>query len=89
MAGRLYPPILDYSMPAFALENNDPIVRIYFGLPVYNTWSEVGSVHITVRYFSNNENALGVGYPAKIKVAAPLIDEERRSSRRFSSWYNL
>ena len=77
MAGRLYPPILDYSMPAFALENNDPIVRIYFGLPVYNTWSEVGSVHITVRYFSNNENALGVGYPAKIKVAAPLIDEER------------
>ena len=77
MAGRLYPPILDYSMPAFALESSDPTVRIYFGLPVYNSWSEVGSVHITVRYFSNNENALGSGYPAKIKVAVPLIDEER------------
>ena len=77
MAGRLYPPILDYSMPAFAIENDDPTVRIYFALPVYNSWGEVGSVHMTVRYFSNNENALGLGYPAKIKVVAPLIDEER------------
>ena len=77
MAGRLYPPILDYSMPAFALDNSNPIVRIYFGLPVYNSWSEVGSVHITVRYFSNNANALGTGYPAKIKVATPMTDNDR------------
>ena len=77
MAGRLYPPILDYSMPAFVLEGTDPIVRIYFALSVYNSWSEVGSVHMTVRYLESNANALGTGYPAKIKVVAPQIDEER------------
>ena len=85
MAGRLYPPIVDYSMPAFAIEGDDSIARIYFALPVYTSWNEVGSVHVTVRYLDNNENALSLGYQAKIKVAAPRIDDTRvtRSDKYF------
>ena len=85
MAGRLYPPILNYSMPAFALEGNEPIVRIYFSLPSYNAWSEIGSVHMTVRYLESNANALSNSYPAKIKIVIPQIDEER--SARQDKYY--
>lgn len=76
MAGRLYPPILDYSMPAFVAKQDTP-VRIYFAIPTYNSLSEIGSVHMTVRYLESNENALSSTYPAKIKVAAYETDNER------------
>ncbi len=76
-SNRLYPPILDYSMPAFALESNQTSVRIYFALSVYNAESEIRSVHMTVRYLSSNENALADAYKAKIKIAVPILDNER------------
>lgn len=88
MAGRLYPPILDYSMPAFALEGEDPVVRIYFAIPVYNSINEIESVQMTVRYLESNENALSSGYRAKIKVASIETDIDR-VSRQDSHYVEL
>ena len=76
-AGRLYPPIVDYSMPAFALEGDNPKVKIYFALPSYISASEAKMVHMTVRYLESNANALSGGYPAKIKVSSIQLDEDR------------
>ena len=68
-SNKLYPPIVDYSMPAFVIDTNTKSTRIYFSLPVYNSLSEIGSVHMTVRYLNDNSSALSSTYKAKIKVA--------------------
>lgn len=63
----LYPPIIEYSMPAFPY--TDDKVRIYFGLSNFNSKADIRNVHLTVRYQENNANALNTTlYPAKIKV---------------------
>ena len=68
MASKLYPPIVDYSMPAF--DKNSKEIRIYFALSSYNKISEVVGAHMTVRYQTDNTNALSSSYPAKIKVCS-------------------
>lgn len=69
----LFPPIVDSSMPAFAVtENNGSYqgsVRIYFTNPELNptinvnssatgTTEDIQQIHATVSYLSNNQNAL-------------------------------
>ena len=73
----LFPPIVAYSMPAFAIENSNnetraagnTSVRIYFALSSYNSRGNFSQVHATVRYQQNNSNALDLEqYPAQIKI---------------------
>jgi len=66
----LYPPVIDYSMPAFSVEDaQENGVRIYFALSTLNSISSIETAHLTVKYQSNNVNALAVSaYPGKIKV---------------------
>ena len=64
----LYPPIIEYSMPAFAY--TDKTVRIYFGISDFNSKADIKNVHITVKYQENNSNALNTNvYPSKIKIS--------------------
>lgn len=64
----LYPPIIEYSMPAFAY--TDKTVRIYFGISDLNSKADIKNVHITVKYQENNSNALNTSvYPSKIKFS--------------------
>ena len=75
-SSNLYPPIVAYSMPAFAIENStntravgNTRVRVYFALSSYNSRSNFSTVHATVRYQQNNSNALDrTRYPAQIKI---------------------
>ena len=78
----LYPPIVPYSMPAFVcqeqgesdsnnIQQQNTSVRIYFALSSYNKFNEIRQAHVTVRYQSNNTNALDTAsdaYPAQIMV---------------------
>ena len=73
----LYPPIVAYSMPAFAVEDvqdsqgsvSTEGVRIYFALSSYNRRADFSKAHFTVRYQQNNANALREDdYPAQIKI---------------------
>lgn len=67
-SSNLYPPIVAYSMPAFAIEDNTR-VRVYFALSSYNSRNNFSTVHATVRYQQNNSNALNrEPYPAQIKI---------------------
>ena len=90
-SNRLYPPVLDYAMPAFALENLETTgVRIYFSIPVYNSVGDIGSVHVTVRYLDSNANALAGSYPAKIKVCqmnVVTLDEDPIRFARNDKYY--
>lgn len=67
MASRLYPPLINYSMPAFDKDNEEG-VNIYFALSSFNIRTEIKQAHATVRYQSSNANALSSVYPAKIKI---------------------
>ena len=67
MAKRLYPPLINYSMPAFDKDNEEG-VNIYFALSSFNIRTEIKQAHATVRYQSSNANALSSVYPAKIKI---------------------
>lgn len=71
-AGRLYPPIINYAMPAFAVtgnNNKNDSVRIYFALSDYNSLSDINSIQLTVRYLESNENALNTTtYKGRIKA---------------------
>lgn len=61
----LYPPIINFAMPAFNCK--DPI-KIYFAISTYNSLSEIAQAQVTVRYQTNNANALNATkYPNKIK----------------------
>ena len=90
-SNRLYPPVLDYAMPAFALENLETTgVRIYFSIPVYNSVGDIGSVHVTVRYLDSNANALAGSYPAKIKICqmnSITLDEDPIRFARNDKYY--
>ena len=73
---RLYPPIINYAMPAFASSSNS--VRIYFALPTYDAPGDIASVHMTVRYQDSNENALKSTYGSRVKAFNSLsIDNEK------------
>ena len=52
----LYPPVIASSMPAFNIKKGK--VKVYFTLPIYNSINEINQVHLTLRYQSNNVNAL-------------------------------
>ena len=68
MAERLYPPILNYSLPAFAIQSGTTRVRIYFALSDYSSNTNA-SVQMTVRYQDNNENALKTStYKGRVKA---------------------
>jgi len=80
-SSNLYPPIVAYSMPAFAVDeqgtsavtgqSSDNTVRVYFALSSYNRRSDFNTAHVTVRYQQNNANALSTEkYPAQIKICA-------------------
>lgn len=61
----LYPPVINFAMPAFNYK--DPI-KVYFAISTYNTLSEIAQAQVTVRYQTNNANALNTTtYPNKIK----------------------
>ena len=73
----LYPPIVAYSMPAFAVddvkgaEGSTGIngVRVYFALSSFNKRSDFSKAHVTVRYQINNANALDKdAYPGQIMI---------------------
>jgi len=84
MAERLYPPVLSYSLPAFAIQTNTDTttVRIYFALSDYSSNSNT-SVQMTVRYQDNNENALNIEtYKGRVKAFETYsIDNEKITQR--------
>lgn len=62
----LYPPIIDYSMPTFDYKATS--VRIYFALSPFMRMADIKQAHLTVRYQTNNANALSSTYTARIKA---------------------
>ena len=81
-AGRLYPPIINYAMPAFS--NTQSSVRIYFALSDYTSLQDVAAIHLTARYLDNNENALAINYKTRIKLipsSSIFIDEDRKTQK--------
>ena len=62
----LYPPIVDYSMPTFDYKATS--VRIYFSLSPFMRMEDIKQMHISVRYQTNNANALSPIYVANIKA---------------------
>ena len=62
----LYPPIIDYSMPTF--DYKAASVRIYFSLSPYSRLQDIQQIHVSVRYQSNNANALSPIYVANVKA---------------------
>lgn len=61
----LYPPIVNFAMPAF--DYKKPI-RVYFAISTYNALDEISQAQVTVRYQTNNANALNTSnYPNRIK----------------------
>lgn len=61
----LYPPIVDYMMPAFDYRKQ---VRIYFAISTYNSMADVAQAQILCRFQRTNGNALNTSiYPNKIK----------------------
>ena len=67
----LYPPIIAYSMPAFAVDTTNEestSVRVYFALSAYNKRSNITEAHVTVRFQQNNANALKSEYKTQFKV---------------------
>ena len=91
-SSNLYPPIVAYSMPAFAIENStntravgNTKVRIYFALSSYNSRSNFSTVHVTVRYQQNNSNALDRElYPAQIKICKKIYEVEPNNTEEIS-----
>ena len=64
----IYPPIVNFAMPAF--DYKKPI-RVYFAISTYNTLSDIAQAQVTVRYQTNNTNALDTSkYPNKIKTCS-------------------
>ena len=84
MASRLYPPLINYSMPAFDKDNEEG-VNIYFALSSFNVRSEIAQAHVTVRYQSSNANALSSNYPAKIKIC---VIEQSKDGRYYINLKN-
>ena len=61
----IYPPIVNFAMPAF--DYKKPI-RVYFAISTYDSLSDIAQAQVTVRYQTNNANALNTSkYPNKIK----------------------
>ena len=89
MADRLYPPIVNYSMPAF-LESAEA-VRIYFANSDFNKNIDNNKVEIqmTVRYLSNNESALNSNAKARILSFTEFIKDEDRISQTDQYYVNL
>ena len=85
MAGRLYPPIVNYTMPAFV----PPTVRIYFAISSYNTLSEINSIQMTVRHLESNENALNSTCPGKVKVFNTIYTDPERGSQQDKYYVEL
>lgn len=64
----IYPPIVNFAMPAF--DYKKPI-RVYFAISTYNSLSDIAQAQVTVRYQTNNANALDTSkYPNKIKCCS-------------------
>lgn len=94
----LYPPIIPYSIPGFALEdvNGEGLdvsknVRIYFALSSYNTRKDFNSAQVIVKYQVSNANALNINrYPSQIKecvVQEVTPDEDPVIANTQSKYY--
>jgi hypothetical protein len=61
----IYPPVINFAMPAF--DYKKPI-KVYFAISTYNKLSDIAQAQVTVRYQTNNANALNTSkYKNKIK----------------------
>ena len=79
-AGRLYPPIVNYAMPAFLSTES---VRIYFSLSDYNAKSDIASIQLTVRDLNSNKNVLDQEkYPSQIKSVTGFEEEITRITQK-------
>ena len=79
-AGRLYPPIVNYAMPAFLRTQS---VRIYFSLSDYNAKSDIVSIQLTVRDLNSNKNVLNsTTYPGQIKSVTGFKEDTTRITQR-------
>lgn len=64
----IYPPIVNFAMPAFDYKRP---IRVYFAISTYNAFSDIAQAQVTVRYQTNNANALNTNfYPNKIKCCS-------------------
>lgn len=87
---RFYPPLVSSYMPAF---DYTKAVRIYFSISSFNAAADImqGQAQVTVRYQSNNTNALDTDlYPNKIKcvpVQKLQASEDATLSQTAASYY--
>ena len=64
----IYPPIVNFAMPAFDFKKS---IKVYFAISTYNSLDEIAQAQVTVRYQTNNANALNISkYPNKIKTCS-------------------
>lgn len=89
MAERLYPPILNYSLPAFAIQTGTTRVRIYFALSDYSSNTNA-SVQMTVRYQDNNENALKTStYKGRVKAFKTYSTDNEKITQKDKYYVEL
>ena len=82
-SSKLYPPLIDKSLPAFVITKNESAeedeqesysgsVRIYFAPSIYNSIKEASQLQLTLRNRDNNASALS---ESVAKTSIKVIDE--------------
>lgn len=61
-SSQLYPPLIDKSLPAFVVDDAGVgEIKIFFAPAIYNSINEIKQLQVTLRFRSNNANALTYG----------------------------
>ena len=82
----LYPPIVETYAPAFLIGSgtDKDICRIYFSLPMFNSFEEIENAQVSVRNQYTNLSVLNkTAYPSEIMLADVLIDDTRASDDKY------
>lgn len=67
----LYPPVLETYMPAFVINGNSTVCKVYFGLSDYNSIENIANAQVLVTNQYNNLTVLDVTqYPSEIMLKA-------------------
>ena len=81
IVANLYPPVVLDAQPSF---NRNNACRIYFALPVYNSYSDIKNVQISiVNQKTNLSEFSSSAYPCEIKLAAPQVDESITTNYKY------
>ena len=65
----LYPPVLETYMPAFVINGNSTVCKVYFGLSDYNSIENIANAQVLVTNQYNNLTVLDITkYPSEIML---------------------